>query len=84
MVGDDAMRGLLRPVGIDPGQLGDDADQRLEQIDGVIVVRALQNRRDARGSPNLFFLFVLRMHAHPPCRTFLPDASDSLDNGLGD
>ena len=47
MVGDDPVRGLLRAVGIDAGEIGDGLDQRAEQIDVVIVVGALQHRGDA-------------------------------------
>ncbi len=47
MVGNDAMRGLVRPVRRNLGQIGDDLDQRAKQIDGVVVVRALQNGGDA-------------------------------------
>ena len=46
MIGDDAVRGLLRAVGRHLGQLGDGADQRAEQVDGIIVVGALQHRGD--------------------------------------
>src|SRR5689334_4694786 len=41
------MRGLLRAVGGDLGQFGDGANERPEQIDGIIVVSALQHRGDA-------------------------------------
>ncbi len=47
MIGDDAMRDLVRPVGIDAARLGAGADQRAHQIDVVIVVLALQHRGDA-------------------------------------
>ena len=47
MVGDDAVRGLLRAVGIDVGEVSHGLDQRAEQIDLVIVVRALQHGGDA-------------------------------------
>ena len=47
VIGNHPVRGLLRPVGVDAGQLGDCADQRLEQVDRVVIVRALQNGRDA-------------------------------------
>ncbi len=47
MVGDDAVRGRLRTFGLDAGQVGDVHDDRAEQVDLVIVVRALQHRRDA-------------------------------------
>ena len=47
MVGDDAVRGALRPVGIDAGQVGAGADKRPEKIDVVIVVHALQHGGDA-------------------------------------
>jgi hypothetical protein len=46
MVGDDAQRCLLLAVRVGAGQLGDGADQGDEQIDLVIVVLALQHRRD--------------------------------------
>ena len=47
MVGDDAMRGLARTLGVDAGEVGDRLDERAEQIDLVIVVRTLQHRGDA-------------------------------------
>ncbi len=47
MVGDHPVRGLHRAVGGDAGQLGDVADNGGEQIDGVVVVRALHHRGDA-------------------------------------
>ena len=47
MVGDDAGRRLLRPVGVDAGEVGDLADDRREQVDLVVVVRPLQHRGDA-------------------------------------
>ena len=47
VIGDHPVRGLVRAVGIDAGQFGDDADQGGEQVDGVIVVRALQDGGDA-------------------------------------
>jgi len=47
MVGDDAVRNLLRPVGIDAGRFGAGADQRPHQVDVVVVVLALQHRGDA-------------------------------------
>ena len=47
MVGDHAMRGALRPVGIDAGEIGAGADQGAEQVDVVIVVHALQHGGDA-------------------------------------
>ncbi len=47
MVGNDAVRGLVRSVRGNLGQIGDGLDQRAEQIDGVVVVRALQNSRNA-------------------------------------
>jgi hypothetical protein len=47
MVGDHAQRCLLLAVRIGAGQFGDDADQRDEQVDVVIVVLALQHRGQA-------------------------------------
>ena len=47
VIGDHPVRGLVRPMGADPGQLRDVLDQIGEQVDGVIVVRALQHRGDA-------------------------------------
>ena len=47
MVGNHPVRGFVRAVGRHVGHIGDGADQRREQIDGVIVVRALQHRGDA-------------------------------------
>ena len=47
MVGDHAVRDLVRPVGIDAGRVGAGADERAHQVDVVIVVLALQHRGDA-------------------------------------
>ncbi len=47
MIGDDAMRGLALAFGVNVGQIGDGFDQRAEQVDLVIVVRALQHGGDA-------------------------------------
>ena len=47
MVGDDAVGGPLRPVGIDAGQIRAGANERAEEIDVVIVVHALQHGGDA-------------------------------------
>ena len=47
MIGDHAVRDRLRAVGVDAGQIGDVHDDRAEQVDLVIVVRALQHRGDA-------------------------------------
>ena len=47
MVGNDPVRDPAVAVGIDAGQIGDSLDQRAEQIDLVIVVRALQHRGHA-------------------------------------
>ena len=47
MVGDDPVRGALRPVGIDAGQVGAGANERAEKVDVVIVVHALQHGGDA-------------------------------------
>ena len=46
MVGDHAMGGLLRAVGIDAGSSATAGSAR-EQVDRVIVVRALHHRGDA-------------------------------------
>ena len=47
VVGDDPVRGALRPVRIDAGQVGAGADERAEKVDVVIVVHALQHGGDA-------------------------------------
>ena len=47
MIGDDAMRDLLRAVGIDPGEMRDRLDQRAEEVGRIIVVGALEHRGDA-------------------------------------
>ena len=47
MVGDDAMRRLLLAIRIDAGEIGDGLDQRLEQVDVVVAVDALENCGDA-------------------------------------
>src|SRR5512146_1097545 len=41
------MRGLVRAVRRYLSQIGNGLDQRAEKVDGIIVVRALQNGRDA-------------------------------------
>ena len=43
MIGDDAVRRLALALRVDAGELGNRFDQRTEQIDLVIVVRALQH-----------------------------------------
>ena len=47
MVGDHAMRGALRTVGIDAGEIGAVADEGAKQVDVVIVVHSLQDGGDA-------------------------------------
>ncbi len=47
MVGDDAMARRMLAGRRHAGQIDRGRDQRAEQIDGVIVVRALQHRGDA-------------------------------------
>src|SRR5574337_697774 len=47
MVRDDAVRGALRPVRIDAGEVGARADERPEKVDVVIVVHALKHGGDA-------------------------------------
>ena len=47
MIGDDAVARPMGALGGDPGRLFRGADQRLEQVDVVIVVLALQHRGDA-------------------------------------
>ena len=47
MIGDDPVRGALRPVRIDAGQVGAGADERAEKVDVVIVMHALQHGGDA-------------------------------------
>ncbi len=46
MVGDDAQRGLLRPLRIGVGEVRNRPDQRDKEVDVVIVVLALQHGRD--------------------------------------
>ena len=46
MVGDDAVRGALRSVRIDAGEVGDGPDQRAKEVDVVVVVHALQHGGD--------------------------------------
>ena len=47
MVGDHPVRDALRAVGVDAGQIGDMHNDCTEQVDLVVVVRALQHRGDA-------------------------------------
>ncbi len=47
VIGDHPVRGALRPVGIDAGQVRAGADERAEKVDVVIVVHALQHGGDA-------------------------------------
>ena len=47
MVGNDAMRCLLRSIRLDTGEIRHGADQRPEQVDIVVVMRALHHRGDA-------------------------------------
>ena len=47
MVGDDAMRGAVRTVGIDAGEIGAGANEGAEKVDVIIVVYALQDGGDA-------------------------------------
>ena len=47
VVGDDPVGAPVRPVGVDAGQVGDRPDEGAEQVDVVVVVRALQHRGDA-------------------------------------
>ena len=47
MIGDHPVRGLLRTLGVDAGHFSDGADQRRKQIDGIVVVGALQHGGDA-------------------------------------
>ena len=43
MVGNDAVRGLLRSDRIDAGEIGHHSDEGLEEVDVVVVVHALQD-----------------------------------------
>ena len=47
MVGDDPVRGAVRTVGIDAGQIGAGANEGAEKVDVVIVVHALKHGGDA-------------------------------------
>ena len=88
VVGDDAVRGLVQAGRRHLGQLGDRLDQRAEQIDGVIVVRALQHRGDAlephagvdrgpRQIDALAALELLVLHEHE-----VPDLDEAVAFGV--
>ena len=47
MVGDHPMAHAARVVGVDARRIRDRPDERAHEVDGVIVMRALQHRRDA-------------------------------------
>ena len=89
MVGDDAVRRLLRAVGVDAGEVGDMRDDRAEQVDLVVVVRALQHRGDAlephagvdRGLRQVDALAagqLLVLHEHE-----VPDLDEAVAVGVG-
>ena len=77
------------PLGRDLGELGDGADQRAEQVDGVIVVGALQDGGDAlephagvdRGPRQVDALAarqLLELHEHE-----IPDLDEAVALGIG-
>ena len=89
MVGDDAVRDLVRAVGIGRGRLGAGADQRAHQVDVVVVVLALQHRgeplqphagvdRRARQVDALAARQRLELHEHE-----VPDLDEAVAVGLG-
>ena len=89
MVGNDAVRGFVRPVRRNLGQVGDRLDQRAEQIDGVVVVSALQHRRNAfeahagidrwpRQVHALAALELLVLHEYE-----IPDFDEAIALGVG-
>ena len=89
MVGDDPVRGALRPVRIDPGEVGAGADQRAEEVDVVVVVHALQHGGDAlephagvdRGARQVDPLAArqrLVLHEHE-----VPDLDEAVAVGVG-
>ena len=89
MVGDDAVRGALRPVRIDAGEVGAGADQRAKEVDVVVVVHALQDGGDAlephagvdRGARQVDALAArqrLELHEHE-----VPDLDEPVAVGVG-
>ncbi len=88
VVGDHAVRNLVRTVGVDAARLGAGADQRAHQIDVVIVVLALQHGGDAlethagvdRG-PRQFYALAARqrlvLHEHE-----VPDLDEAVAIGV--
>jgi hypothetical protein len=89
VIGDDAMRDALRAVGLDPGQVGDMRDDGAEQVDLVVVVRALQHRGDAlephagvdrwpRQIDPLAAGKLLELHEHQ-----VPDLDEAVAVGVG-
>ena len=88
MVRDDAMRGAARAVRLYAGKIGDMRDDRTEQIDLVVVMRALQHRGDPlephsgvdRGSRQRNALAarkLLELHEHQ-----VPDLDEAVAFGL--
>ena len=89
MVGDHPVRGALRPVGIDAGELGARADERAKEVDVVIVVHALQDGGDAlephagvdrraRQVDPLAARQRLELHEHE-----IPDLDEAVAVGVG-
>ena len=89
MVGDDAVRGALRPVRIDASEVGDGADQRAKEVDVVVVVHALQDGGDPlephagvdRGARQVDALAArqrLVLHEHQ-----VPDLDEPVAVGVG-
>ena len=89
VIGDDAVRSLLRAVRRHLGELSDRANQRAEQVDRIIVVGALQHRGDAlqphagvdRGPRQVDARaagLLLELHEHE-----IPDLDEAVAVGVG-
>ncbi len=89
MIGDDAVRHRARTVGLDAGEIGDMGDDRSEQIDLVVVVRALQHGghalephagvdRGTRQRDALAARELLELHEHQ-----VPDLDETVALGIG-
>jgi hypothetical protein len=89
VIGDHAMRGLVRTLGVDPRRRHRGRDQRTEEIDLVIVVGALQHRGDAL-EPHARVDRGLRQRDAFPARLLLilhedeiPDLDEAIAVGIG-